>query len=195
MRKMITLLIATLLITACGRSQPSQFYVLTDMANSKHQQRSRPFNLGVGPITLPKYLDKPEIVTREHGNELQLAEFHRWAEGLTDNVVRVVGDNINAMLPNSHIYSYPWNAKANINYQVEVDVRRFEMDSNYNCVLTAQWNISRENQNKSLVVHRKTYKIRTQHETNYRHIAELMSRNLLKMSHDIVKDLIRVSRR
>src|ERR1700722_554228 len=55
----------------------SKFYLLTPTADTaaatgSTQSTSGNFTLGLGPITLPKYLDRPEIVTRMAPNRLEL---------------------------------------------------------------------------------------------------------------------------
>ena len=55
--------------------------------------------IGVGPITVPKYLDRPQIVTRSGRNQLALGEFDRWAEPLQDNVLRVLAENLAFLIP------------------------------------------------------------------------------------------------
>ena len=52
--------------------------------------RARP--IGVGPVTVPDYLDRPQIATRSSSSSLQFSEFDRWAEPLEKNLMRVLAD-------------------------------------------------------------------------------------------------------
>jgi len=54
---------------------------------------------GVGPVTLPPYLDRSQIVMSDRANELNLAEFDQWAESLQTNFTRVLGENLVAVDP------------------------------------------------------------------------------------------------
>ena len=83
-------------LEACT-STPSRFYVLSSLSASETIAATAATQgpvIGVGPITLPKYLDRPQIVTRAGSNQLALAEFDRWAEPLQDNVARVLAENL-----------------------------------------------------------------------------------------------------
>jgi uncharacterized lipoprotein YmbA len=79
----------------------------------------------VGPITLPKYLDRPQIVTRSGRNPLTLAEFDRWAKPLQDNVSRVLAENLARHIPTDHILLHPWPRSAPVDYQVAVEHLRW----------------------------------------------------------------------
>lgn len=192
-KKLAIITLSALVLTSCGRSKPSNFYVLTPMSPKRTQVFRKHLNIGVGPVSLAQYLNKPEIVTRKNNNQLALAEFHRWGESLDSNITRVIGENITAQMPGSHAFNYPWTAQTPVDYQVIVDVRRFEMNEKDHCILKAQWSIYKKNSSKALLTHSRRYTIRTQHETDYRHIAVLMSRNLFRMSNDITADLAKVA--
>src|SRR5262245_19194049 len=43
---------------------------------------SGPVSIGVGPVIMPGYLDRTQIVTRSGPDRVKLASFHRWAEPL-----------------------------------------------------------------------------------------------------------------
>jgi hypothetical protein len=80
----------------------------------------------VGPITLPKYLDRPQIVTRVSPNQLTLGEFDRWAEPLQDNVSRVLAENLALLIPTDQILVQAWPRSATLDYQVQVEVLHFD---------------------------------------------------------------------
>src|SRR5512145_1644163 len=88
---------APLLLGGCA-SQPSRFYLLSAMPDnitaSPAMSNQQAPTIGVGPITLPRYVDRPQIVTRTGPYEIKLAEFDRWAEGLDANFSRVLAENL-----------------------------------------------------------------------------------------------------
>ena len=85
------------LVAAClgPRSDPSAFYLLNATV-APVQAPALPVVLGVGPVTLPGYLDRPQLVVRVSENEIALAESDRWAERLDDNVVRILQADLGA---------------------------------------------------------------------------------------------------
>src|SRR4029077_20509436 len=69
--------LGALLLGACSLLAPrdrSRFYVLTPLAvtdpTSSATPPGRRMALGLGPVNVPSYLDRPEIVTRVNPNEL-----------------------------------------------------------------------------------------------------------------------------
>lgn len=142
-----------LLLAFCGcssllapRPDRSRFYVLTAVANprgsvpaSGHTANS--LRIGLGPITLPGYLDRPEMVTRVSANRLHLSQENQWAEPLRTNFANVMGEDLSAGLGNPQIVRYPWYASTPIDYQVKVNVDRFESTGQGSAVLAAKWEI------------------------------------------------------
>jgi len=98
-------------------------------------------SIGVGPITMPKYLDRSPIVKRSDGTEVIINEMHRWAEPLADNFTRVVANNLYLLVDAADISVHPWKNSNKIDYQVVVNVLRFDADMNNNIVLSAHWAI------------------------------------------------------
>jgi uncharacterized protein len=140
---LMTLAASLLVLGACA-STPSRFYVLNPLSASETVPATaaeRGPVIGVGPITLPKYLDRPQIVTRSGRNQLTLAEFDRWAEPLQDNVSRVLAENLARHIPTDHILLHPWPRSAPVDYQVAVEVRQFDGWLGGESTLLARWSI------------------------------------------------------
>ena len=69
---------------ACTSTQ-SRFYTLNSLSASGIVPAAAAAQgpvIGVGAVTFPKDLDRPQIVTRASRNQLTLGEFDRWAEPL-----------------------------------------------------------------------------------------------------------------
>src|SRR5690348_15866397 len=54
--------------------------------------------IGVIPVTVPDYLDRPEIVTRSSSNESTVTYSWHWAERLSTNASGIVVENLSQML-------------------------------------------------------------------------------------------------
>jgi len=97
-------------LAGCGETRPYTFYTLSAVAEeqgSTDRGRSSGLAVGVGPITLPKYLDRPQVVTRPTANRLNLAEFHRWGEPLNQMLSRTVSENLAANLGTDAVFELP----------------------------------------------------------------------------------------
>ena len=47
--------------------------------------------LGIGPIRMPDYLDRSQMVMLDAGQEIRVDEYNRWAEPLSPAFHRIVG--------------------------------------------------------------------------------------------------------
>ena len=99
----------------------------------------RDIAIGIGPLAFPEYLNRPQIVTRVNGRELQTATFANWAEPLQQNVLRVLADNITVLTPTEAVYTYPWQAAWAPDYQLQMDISRFDADRGGEAVLAVRW--------------------------------------------------------
>lgn len=133
-----------LVLSGClsPRSDPSQFYLLAPMATAPPADGTAAFSVGVGPVTLPAYLDRPQMVTRVAPNQLELSEVHRWAESLRSNFQLTVAENLAALLGTGRVLSYPWHRTEEPTYTVVIDVLRFEREVDWTVVLHCRWYVT-----------------------------------------------------
>ena len=92
-----TLGASLLVMSGCASTPPTRFYVLPALSSadttSGVSTAKRELTIGVGPVTLPAYLDRPQIVTRASRAKLNLADFDQWAASLQDSLPRVLAEN------------------------------------------------------------------------------------------------------
>lgn len=81
--------------------------------------------LAVGPVQMPEYVDRLQIVTQESQHRYQLAEFDQWAEAIEDNLSRVLLDNLSNLLSPVQIAVILWQSDLPTTYRAQVDVTRF----------------------------------------------------------------------
>ncbi len=126
----------------------SKFYLLTPTADTAAsttaqtatQSTSGSFTIGLGPIKLPPYLDRPEIVTRMAPNRLELSKEDRWGESIQNGFTRSMERDLAAQADGTVIL-FPWYNTVHIDMQVQIDVYRFETDGQGNATLSAKWTI------------------------------------------------------
>ena len=139
-----------LLAGGCSpKTRPAKFYLLQPISKSEAligtMGKTSPNLIGVGPIDIPAYLDRPQIVSGGDGAQLQMDEFERWAEPLRDNFTRTMAENLSLLMPSSHVMPFPWNRAITPDYQVEIQVTRFHVDVAGNNELKANWSILKQN--------------------------------------------------
>lgn len=160
----VMLVVLAMILTGCigGTSKPSKFYLLRSMENSQ-KSLSTAGNEGsvsvlIGPITLPAYLDRPQMVTVAGKHELVLEEFNRWAEPLKDNFYRVLMEDISLLLNTSDVYAYDRDSAPTADYQVVIDVTRFDSVAGGDAVLNAFWTVSGKDDNPPIAKRKSVFR-------------------------------------
>ena len=150
LERTLVLVLLGLSLAGCGsfspRPDPSRFFTLTAIAQpaapaAKESSNAGGISLGIGPIRLPGYLDRQEIVTRVSPNRMDLSEYDRWAEPLETNFNRVLAQNLAVLLNTDQLVSYPWEMNRRPAYQVEVEVLHFETNVGGDVEMSARWTV------------------------------------------------------
>ncbi len=187
---MLTIVALLMHLAGCASSAPTRFYVLSPLASSKAESQVLKDDgciaLGVGPVELPAYLDRPQIVTRVSENELNLAEFDKWAEPLKDNFSRVLVENLSTLLCADAISIFPWKGPTPIDYRIEVTVIRMDGNVGGNASLVARWAIFRENDRKMLLTRQSSFS-RLLSSEGYKALVSAQSRAIADLSREIAE--------
>ncbi len=140
-----TLCVAALALAGCLGGAKPQFFTLSAASGAAAGApiASQPeLGLVIGPIEFPRYLDRPEIVTRDGANRLILADAHRWAGSLRSDILRVVADDLGRLLGTARIVVYPAEPRFRADYRVLLDVRELEGVRGGNATLRVTWTIA-----------------------------------------------------
>ena len=187
---MLTIVALLMHLAGCASSAPTRFYVLSPLASSKAESQALKdegcIAIGIGPVELPAYLDRPQIVTRVSENELNLAEFDKWAEPLKENFSRVLVENMSSLLCADAISIFPWKGPTPIDYQVEVTVIRMDGNVGGNATLVARWAIFKENDRKMLLTRQSSFSRRINSE-GYKALVSAQSRATADLSREIAE--------
>jgi hypothetical protein len=133
-------LLALLAAGCLGRSPRPEFYGLTATAVGGAPVASLPeLGITIGAIEFPRYLDRPEIVTRDGANRLVPAPAQRWGGSLRSEVQRVLADDLAALLGTARVAVYPVEPRFPTTWRVLLDVRAFEGVPGESVVLRARW--------------------------------------------------------
>ena len=188
MRYLLALYVVAVMLFAlagCATTPPSRFYILEPVKADAAAQPAGPSTaLGVGPVELPKYLDRPQIAVRTGANELLYNETHRWAEEFQDNVTTVLAENLARLVPTDSVAVFPWGRTTTVDYRVMVKISRFDADTTGNVVLSANWKLYRE-QNREVVSQKKTVLTEPVGGSDFPDIVAAQSRLLASLSREI----------
>jgi len=148
--------------------------------------------LQIGPISLPRYLDRSQIVSRSSGNQVDLAEFDRWSEPLHESFTRVLAGNLGTLLPTDDILIYPNRGSADETfYQLKMEVTRFDGRRDGEVTLEARWIVVGQRNRKVLPQARSLYTAPVAGNDYAGYVAAL-NRTMEKLSREIA-DKVRVA--
>jgi hypothetical protein len=157
LRPLVALGLALTPLTGCQSTPPTRFYTLASVAVpvAEDAKAKRPPAVVIGVVSLPKYLDRPQLVTRPDAYVVELSEFDRWAEPLDDMVSRVVAENLGQLLGSDQVFIGTRSRGADRAYQVEIAFYRFDVDDANQARVVARWEI-REREKDRLVATQQT---------------------------------------
>ncbi|MGD8910899.1 MAG: PqiC family protein [Chromatiales bacterium] len=121
-----------LLLAGCATpSPPSRFYRLEGgspppaMPQPGVPGQTLPL-IGLGPVQLASYLDRPQMVERSTLHRLKLHEFDRWGGTLQENAIQVLRNQLQRELTGAQVIGYPWHSSVRPDYEVVLSINRFE---------------------------------------------------------------------
>jgi uncharacterized lipoprotein YmbA len=131
------LLLLVFAFALAGCSEPAKkYYVLTA---SGPVPSGGGIGLGIGPVHVAEYLDRPNIVLQEAPNQLAVAEDNRWAGDLPGSIARVTAANLGRLMHTGNVRTYPWQHDDEIRYQIALDIRQFHSSLDGYAVIEAGW--------------------------------------------------------
>ena len=148
-------LLLALLVAGCAGSPPVNLYTLSAVGLPSTDIRvppSTPAVVAVGPVILPDYIDRPQIVTRKSAYQLELAAYDHWAAPLYDMLPRVLVEDLALRLPSDRVVAFPQIGDASFDYRVAIDVSRFDVDATGAATLAARWQLYARSAPRALLV-------------------------------------------
>ena len=137
MKRIFPIIICALALGSCSIGYPS-FYTLSAEGPSPDTDGIR---IGVGPVILAEYMDRPNLVVQTSANQMEVAERHLWAGDLDNSISRVLSVNLGRQLNTGNFRTYPWLRDSEVDYQVAMDIREFVAGSDGYAHLEANWRV------------------------------------------------------
>lgn len=193
-RVIILVNITVLFFGGCAirSNAPTKFYTLSPMPVSEGVKQDESVNrqtaIGIGPIRIPAYLDRPEIVTRISPNELQLAELDNWAEPLSTNLTRVLVENLTRLLRTKSVFIFPGESSPRIDYRIDVEVVQMDGELGGDASLVARWEIL-DMSSESILLTKRSHYTESVDGSDYTAFTAAQSRMVETFSRDIAKTL------
>lgn len=153
--------LAGLLLSGCvlKRSKDAQVFVLEPLAarGAPAPPAAAEAVVGVLPVEVPGWIDRPQITSRVAGSQVAADEFSRWGEPIAKGVERVVAENLAALLPRRRVVSAPWAGYEPVVHKVVLTVTELARQADGSVLLEAHWAIVGKDR-ATLVQHRSSHR-------------------------------------
>jgi uncharacterized lipoprotein YmbA len=180
------------LLGACSSTPPVAYYTLNTLPEMQQEIPAAVMDdtiaIGVGPVEFPKFLDRPQIVTRKSQNQIEISEFNRWAGSFPGDFSRVLAKNISILLPTDQVAVYPWGDTFSPAYQIKLDVEQFDGQLGEQVLLRVTWSVVGQGGANELVV-RKSFVEEPVSGNDYEGLVEAQSNGLATLSRAIVEEI------
>lgn len=194
MNKRTYLLTLVLVVIQAGCSlgkptQPASFYVLSaepGVPVNGRQDPAKPLSLGLGPLSLPDILDRPQIVTRPAAYRINLAEYDRWGGDLKRNLDQVMTLNLMSRLNTDSVLTYPWPNREQPDFQLAIRFFRFDGELDKVARIEGVWRLLDGKQGCEIAVDGFKYEARPA-GPEYSDLVGTMSRSIARLSQEIAE--------
>ncbi len=147
MKALTAVLALLLLLAGCApfsigsrNTQSFRYYVLSGPTLSQIPPASGP-RLGVVPITMPGYLNRPHIVTRDaDGVNMHVSDLDRWGEDLGIGISRVLCESLTAHGKSA----VSLRTGVQVDYRLLLEVLRLDGTPGKTVILDALWSIQKQ---------------------------------------------------
>ena len=164
---LLSALVATLVIMGAGCSTPAateRFYTLSDGSSTSatigattstiatSSAAASPLaGIVISAVTVPELVDRPQIVTRDGANRVNVAEQQLWAEPVKNGIGRVLAVRLAKTLADAgrpvRVAAYPQASIANPELRITIDVQRFDAAPGRDAVIDVLWSVRRASDN------------------------------------------------
>lgn len=121
---MLLVLFGLLLVGCLGRSPEVDHFMLGTGEPEGRETSGARSELAVliGPVRLPAYLERPQIVSLGAAGEVQLDEYSRWLGGFEENFLRAISLGLARRLDSIKVVTHPSSAPFPFDYRVRLHV-------------------------------------------------------------------------
>lgn len=124
-------------LAACGEPNPT-FYKLSAEGTLPLKGKT---SLGIGPIIVPEYANRRNLVIETSPNRLEVVLSHRWAGALDESIARVMATNLGRKIGTNQVQVYPWQRDSEIDYQIAIHFTEFLAKDDGYAYLEGSWRV------------------------------------------------------
>ena len=188
-----------LVLSSCmsvPNSPTPRFYMLQAVDGNQVSKKTNIASdvvIGVGPVKIPEYQDRPQIVTQDKEKMLKFAQFDRWGEPLEIGMTRLIRENLAVMLPEAKFTLYPWNSSVPVKYQVVVEIVQLDSDLDKDLFIVAQWLVIDVQNTKTIIIKRSEFR-QSITPQNYSGLVKTLSMACASLSGEIAEAIATIEK-
>jgi len=184
------------ILTGCrSATTPIEFYALTPLIGAPEADKATGLGdavaVGVGPLQMPKIIDRPQIVSRTGLNRINVDEFHRWAGSIYEDFLTVLALNLSALLQTNWVAAYPWEEYFDPDYRVYLEVNQFDGRLGEYALLNITWTVTGRQPGDILRVRNSVIKEAVQ-SADYEAFVAAESRILAALSREMAREIMAI---
>jgi uncharacterized lipoprotein YmbA len=193
----VAIVLLPLALVAClgGRSSPTHFYMLSPFSPEQTgtfpatKEKEARIHIGLETVVVAEYLNRNQIVVNLDNTVYRLAEFNQWAEPLSNNLTRVLQQNLTNLLRDDSIDVFVASQSSiPFDYRLEIDVIRLDGNLADQATLVAQWALLEGEEDRVKLMRRSQYQAPAADNT-YKALVLAKSRTVEKLSREIAADI------
>ncbi|NVZ08318.1 membrane integrity-associated transporter subunit PqiC [Allochromatium humboldtianum] len=155
-------------LPGCASTPPSNFYTLAPIPafeakpssvgrEGRDDRLEEELAIGLGPVTFPLFLDRPQIVSRASANRLAIDELERWGGTLQDDFLRVWSENLALLTGSSRILILPSEIRYPLDVRLSAEILAFEGTAEGQAELRVRWSVLEPNLDQVLLARESRY--------------------------------------
>jgi uncharacterized lipoprotein YmbA len=192
----LAICVAIFILTGCrSATSPIEFYALTPLIGAPEADKAAGLGdgvaVGVGPLQMPKIIDRPQIVSRTGLNRINVDEFHRWAGSIYEDFLTVLAMNLSSLLKTNWVAAYPWEEYFDPDYRVYMEVNQFDGRLGEYALLNVTWTITGRQPGDVLRVRNSVIK-ETVQSADYEDFVAAESRILAALSREMAREIMEI---
>jgi len=144
LRILLAIIVPALLVLVGCKTPVTQYYVLNPVPAKQVAKPVAPAPaITLRQVDIPRYLDRPRMVSRDAENHLHISEYHQWGGRLRDNLANTLSDNLAERLGSVTVTAAPFPGSMDAEISLLIDFRQFERLADGLVHLRVRWLLQR----------------------------------------------------
>jgi len=177
-------------LSACGSSPKTHFYMLnTHSSVEKVINDDKNLRIGIWKVKLPELLDRQDIVNRTGPYTIELADFHQWAGGLSNDITQLIAGELSRHLKTDHVVISPWSSYRKNQYQIKIHITRLDGALGGESILSGGWSLLNAEGDKEITRNTFNYRALSNGKT-YSEMVKTQSQLVIQLAEQISRTIL-----